>query len=150
MKTFVVVGMAIVLSGPHIHAQSTSGMVVGDQSPLARLESYRLCDLQKAERPLLNSLNHDVEGVVVSTLREIAKLKLAQPVCTSDPIAEKVDDLVRNGSTPAVRYKAYLTSIVLSMPRFFASEGLVQFQSDEQFFTALARRLEGLALRNEG
>ena len=150
MKTFVVVGMAIALTGQYLHAQSASNMAVGERSPLARLESYQQCNMQKAERPLLNSLNFDEEGVVVTALREIAKLKLAQPECTSEAIAEKVGDLVRNGSTTAIRYKAYLTSIVLSMPRSFASEGVVEYQSDEQFFTALARRLEGLALHNGG
>ena len=149
MRAFVVLGMAVVLLGPTLYAQSTSDPVVADRSPLARLQSYQQCDLQKLERHLLNSLNHDVEGVVVGALREIAKIKLAQPACTSDPIATQVDNLVREGTTPAIRYKAYLTSIVLSTPVSFTAEGEAEFQTDEQFFTALARKLERIALRDE-
>jgi hypothetical protein len=149
MKAFVVLGMAVVLSGAGLYAQSLSDQGMVERSPLARVQSYQACDLQKLERYLLNSLNHDVEGVVVGTLREVAKIKLAQPACTSGPIAAKVDDLVREGTTPAIRYKAYLTGIVLSAPVSFADEGDVEFQTDEQFFTALARKLETLALRDE-
>jgi hypothetical protein len=149
MKAFIVLGAAIMLSGATVFGQSPPGTAGGDRSTLARLESYRECELQKLERRLLVSLNHDVEGVVVTTLREIAKIKLAQPACHSEQIAVKVDDLVTNGATPAIQYKAYLTKIVLSSPRAFADEGITEYKTDEQFFTALARRLEMVALRDE-
>lgn len=149
MKPLIVLGLAVVLSGASLSAQSKPDPGGVDRGPIARLQSYQDCDLQKLERRLLVSLNHDVEGVVVTTLREIAKIKLAQPNCTSDPIVSCVRDLVREGKTDVIRYKAYLTSVVLSAPHSFEAEGLADFRSDEQFFTALARRLETLALRDE-
>jgi hypothetical protein len=149
MRAFIVLGMAVVLSGAGLYAQWSPDPAVADRSPLGRLQSYQDCDMQKLEGRLLISLNHTVEGVVVGALREVAKIKLAQPACMSDPIASQVGDLVRNGATPAIRYKAYLTSIVLSAPLSFAAEGVAEFQTDEQFFTALARKLEMLALRDE-
>lgn len=149
MKTFMVLGLAAVLSGANLHAQSSTDPLAADRSPIAKLQSYQICELERLERYLLNSLNHEVEGIVVGSLREVAKIKLAQPACTSERIASQVNDLVLTGATPAIRYKAYLTSIVLSAPLSFAAEGEAEFQTDEQFFTALARKLEVLALRDE-
>ena len=148
MRASIWLGLAVVLSGAGLVAQVTERSAGDDRSPIARLESYRECDLQKLEARLLISLGHDIEGVVVGALREVAKIKLAQPACTSDRIVSEVEDLVRKGATPAIRYKAYLTSIVLSTPHSFAREGETEFRTDEQFFTALSRRLEGLALRD--
>jgi hypothetical protein len=149
MRAFIVLGIAVVLSGESLYAQWSGGSAGADRSPLARLESYQGCDMQKLEGRLQMSLSHDVEGVVVAALREVAKIKLAQPACTLHRIAARVEDLVRGGATPAIRYKAYLTSLVLSAPLSFAEEGEAEFQTDEQFFTALARKLETLALRDE-
>jgi hypothetical protein len=149
MRAVIVLGMAVALLGASLFAQGTGTSAGNDRSTLARLESYRGCDLQKLEARLTASLGHDVEGIVVGTLREVAKIKLAQPACSSDRIFSQVQDLVRNGSTPAIRYKAYLASIVLSTPLSFAQEAEAEFQTDEQFFTAIARRLEILALRDE-
>jgi hypothetical protein len=149
MRAFIVLGMAVVLSGVHLYAQPFPAGTGGERSTLGRLQSYQDCNMQKLEGRLRNSLSHDVEGVVVGALREVAKIKLAQPACTSDRIVRHVEDLVHDGATPAIRYKAYLTSIVLSTPHSFVEEGMAEFQTDEQFFTALARRLESLALRDE-
>lgn len=148
MRPLAVLGLAVALSGACLHAQSMPAPEGADRSPLARLQSYQQCDLPKHERQLLEALNHDVEGVVVCALREVAKIKLAQPECTSDPIVARVHELVHEGATPTISYKAYLTSIVLSNPRMFTSEGTTDFSSDEEFFTALARRLETFALRD--
>ncbi len=145
----LILGLSVVLSVAGMLAQGSASLAGGDRSTLARLESYRECDFPKLEPRLLISLGHNVEGVVVGALREVAKIKLAQPTCTSERIASKVDDLVREGATPAIRFKAYLTSIVLSNPQTFAHEGEQEYQTDEQFFTAVARRLEELALRDE-
>lgn len=149
MRTFIVLGIVAVLSAANLYAQPSPGPAQTDQSTLGRLQSYRECDLQKLEEQLRISLRHDIEGIVVCALREVAKIKLAQPECASDRIASQVEDLVRDGATPAIRYKAYLTSIVLTNPHSFATEGITEFQTDEQFFTALARKMETLALRDE-
>ncbi len=148
MRAAVVLGMAVVLSGAGLQAQWSQDRSAPDRSPIGRLQSYQDCDLQKLESALVYSLGHDVPGVVEGSLREVAKIKLAQPSCSSDRIAGKVEDLVQHGATPAIRYKAYLTSIVLASPGVFEAEGVAEYQSDEQFFTALSRKLEQFALRD--
>ena len=150
MKAAVTLGLAIALSGTSLIAQTPTNPTNSQRSTLAQLRSYQQCDLQKIEKYLLVSLNYDVEGVVMGALRDIAKIKLAQPGCTSEPIEKRVSELVRTGASSAIRYKAYLTSIVLTSPWAFEEEGLAEFMTDEQFFTALARKLEVIALRDEG
>lgn len=149
MKAAVVLGVAVVLSAAGLHAQRSQEEPATDRSPIGRLQSYQNCDLQRFESALLYSLGHEVTGVVEGTLREVAKIKLAQPSCMSDRIAEKIEDLVQNGATPAIRYKAFLTGIVIANPHVFEAEGVAEFQSDEQFFTAISRRLEQVALRDQ-
>ena len=149
MKVLTVLGVVVALSCAAVYAQSSTDPAVAERSTMGRLQSYQECDLQKLEASLLISLRHDVEGVVTSALREVAKIKLAQPSCSSDAIAAQVDELMSGGATPAIRYKAYLTSIVLSTPHSFVEEGVAEFQTDEQFFTALAHKLEKLVLSDE-
>lgn len=145
----LILGMSVVVSVAGVLAQGSASLAGGDRSTLARLESYRECDFLKVEPRLLICLEHDIEGVVVGALREVAKIKLAQPACRSERIASRVDDLVREGATPAIRFKAYLTSIILATPQTFAREGETEYRTDEQFFTAIARRAEELTLRDE-
>jgi hypothetical protein len=141
-------GMAVVLSGATLYAQPSTNPTESERGALASVESYRECDFPKIEGRLLVSLQHNVEGVVTSALREVARIKLAQPGCASSRITSQVQDLVQGGATPAIRFKAYLTSIVLSSPELFVAEGAAEYETDEQFFTALARKLENLALRD--
>lgn len=145
MKALILSGI-VVLGAAHVCAQRSSVPAGAERSPIAALESYERCDLQKLEKNLCICLSQDVEGIVMNALREVAKIKLAQPDCSSDVIETKVQNLVRTGMTPAVRFKAYLTTVVLQSPHSFFAEGKATFQTDEEFFTALARRLEGLAL----
>ncbi len=148
MRALILSGVFVALSGASLSAQGTSAVVETVRSPIARLEFYEKCDLQKLEKRLCICLSHDVEGIVMNALREVAKIKLAQPDCSSDAIEAKVEDLVRNGRTPAIRYKAYLTGAVLSAPYSFAVEGKAEFRTDEEFFTAIARKLGDLALHD--
>jgi hypothetical protein len=149
MKSPTLLRLAVALSGTGLHAQSLQYPGGVERSQLGRLQSYQESHLHKLKASLLNSLSHDVEGVVLSALRDVAKIALARPSCIPDQLVSQVNDLARKGVTAAIRYKAYLTSNVLSTPYVFASEGLKEFQTDEQFFTALARRMETLALRDD-
>jgi hypothetical protein len=150
MKAPLVVGLAVALSGTSLFAQSAGHPDDVQRSTLGELRSYQQCDLKKIEPRLLGALNDNIEGVVEGTLREIAKVKLAQPECTSELIEQRVNELITNGATAAVRHKAYLTSIVLFSPWAFEEEGVARYMTDEQFFTALSRKLEHIALRDEG
>lgn len=149
MKTALTLAVALAFSATTLTAQTPPASTNSQRSTLAQLRSYQECDLQKIEKILLVSLNDNVEGIVTGTLREVAKIKLAQPDCASEPVEGKVNELVRTGATSAIQYKAYLTSIVLFSPWAFQEEGTAEFMTDEQFFTALARRLETIALRDE-
>ena len=146
MKTAVLWGLVVAFASAGAQVQPNPDEGARPLSTLASQKAYKECDLRRLERYLMASLNHEIEGVVVSTLREVAKIKLAQPECQSDRIREKVEELVREGTSPAVSYKAYLTAVILASPETFTEEGNADFTTDEQFFTAIARRLERSAL----
>jgi hypothetical protein len=107
----------------------------------ASMSSYRSADMQKLERNFLGSLNHPNDGVVESAIREVARLKLVQPLCCSEAIVERLHELTIEGRTPAIRYKAALASILFENPEMFGVEGTVEFANEEELFTAIAHRL---------
>jgi hypothetical protein len=108
----------------------------------AQLSSYQKADMQYLEKYFLGSLNFPHDAVIESAIGEIARLKVTQQTCCSEAIQEKLLELARNGNTPAVRYKATLTSILFDNPGFFAEDAMRDFDNPDQLFRSMSRRLE--------
>ena len=121
-------------------AQET-GARVGRERVFASMGSYQRVDMQRIEKQLLNSLNHPCDAVVESAIGEVARLKVAQLCCTSSAIADRLEELVEEGGTPAIRYKAMLATLVFQNPEMFAAESGRDFVNGEDLFGAIADRL---------
>ncbi len=141
MKTLVAAGLLLAtLVSP---AAGQDERWAGDQVRVfAALSSYQNADIQRLERNFLGSLNHPLDAVVESAIREITRLKLAQLCCQSDDILEKLRDLSVEGNIPAVRYKATLATMVFENPTMFTEEGAIDYVTGEEMFSAIAHRLE--------
>jgi hypothetical protein len=143
MKTLSVVAACVLLTTGITTARGQSSVPAeASIRVFASTSSYEKANLQQIERNFLGSLGHPVDGVVESAIREIARLKLAQPLCCSGAIIEKLHELSIEGRTPAIRYKAALTSILFENPTMFENERLFEYSNGEELFTAIARRLE--------
>lgn len=136
VTAFLVVAFCATTASGQDFAKSREGIQV-----FARMSSYQSADLQKLEQNFLESLNHPVNGVVESAIREVARLKLVQPLCCSGAIVERLHELTIEGKTPAIRYKAALASILFENPEMFETEGPLEFTNEEELFTAIAHRL---------
>jgi hypothetical protein len=113
----------------------------------ADLMSYQTCDVQRYGKNYLGSLEYSgCNEIVECGLAQVAMLKLAQPNCKNNPIKNKVDELAIHGDTPAIRYKAYLTSMVFEHPELFVYEKYGSYNDGNELFTALAQRLQTEAL----
>ncbi len=112
----------------------------------ATTATYRQFNLPRYERNFLGSLHFPLDAVVESALREVALIKLAQPDVQSPAIYDRVSELAGTGNTPAVRYKASLVKLVFENPELFVAEGKAEYRNDEEVFTAIAQRLQEVAL----
>jgi hypothetical protein len=119
--------------------------IARDEEPVrifAQLSSYQKADMQYLEKYFLGSLNYPHDAVIESAIGEIARLKIAQQSCCSEAIQEKLLELAHKGNTPAVRYKATLTSILFDNPGLFAEDAMKDFDNPDQLFRSMSRRLE--------
>jgi hypothetical protein len=143
MKTSRVVAVIVLIAaGFTLACAQAAGQAGGAISPFASIRSYEKADMMKLERYFMGSLDHPIDGVVESAIREVTRLKLVQPLCCSESIVEKLHELSIEGRTPAMRYKAALASIVFDNPSLFTREGFVEYANGEELFAAIAKRLE--------
>jgi hypothetical protein len=111
-------------------------------SALGDLKSYQDFDLSRYEKNFVASLEYpDCNDIVEAGLAQVAMLKLAQPIAPCKRLRSRVEDLAITGETPAIRFKAYLTSMVFEHPELFIYEKYGTYTNGEQLFTALARRM---------
>jgi len=146
MKKAGIVVVAMLLSTAFPAVAGDNGNGGNRESIFADLESYRRVNLQQIERNYLGSLEYPMDAIVESALREITRLKLAQPCCSSEAIKEKLEDLSVHGNTPAIRFKAALASIVFDHPEMFVEEGQLEYTTGEEMFSSIAHRLERTVL----
>jgi len=137
----------LTLSPGAVHTQS-SHETEAEPPIFGKVDSYKKFCLGAHEKQYLWSLNSDLEVIVEGTLREIARIKLAQPACVSPSIEEKLSDLAIHGMTPAVRYKASLTIMLFEYPEFFTEEADTEFRTSDEMFTAISRKIEKNLLAN--
>jgi hypothetical protein len=118
-----------------------AGPRVERERVFASLGSYQRVDMQRVEKYLLSALNHPCDAVVESAMGEATRLKVAQLCCTSEAIAERLAELIEEGGTPSVRYKAMLATMVFAQPEMLAVESTKDYADSEELFRAVAARL---------
>lgn len=139
-RTSIAIALASLLAMGAIAQEKTTPRV------FAEFQSYRECDLARFERNFVSSLEYPADCIIEAGLAQVAMLKLAQPQTECNKLRRRVDELAIHGESPAIRYKAYLTSMVFDHPDLFVYEKYGEYESGEQLFTALAQRLEKEAL----
>jgi hypothetical protein len=105
-------------------------------------KSYSTQKIDKAAKNYMTSLNMDNEGVVESALAQVAAMKLVAPAMEFSALREKVAGLVTSGRTPSVRYKASLALMVFENPEMFREVRNSQYEDSDQFFIAVAQRIQ--------
>lgn len=108
----------------------------------APMASYRAFLLRGCEKYYVHSLRHPITGVVESALREFVLLRMTHPDESCAEIREALEELSSRSDAPAVRFKATLARMVDDNPRMFRAEAEREYFTDDEVFTAIARRLE--------
>jgi hypothetical protein len=95
----------------------------------------------KIVRNYLACLSSSNEGTIESALAHVAALKLGNPRMDLSGFEEAVTRLSREGATPLIRYKAYLTGAVLENIELFSSESGRMYNEPDEMYLAVSSRL---------
>jgi len=95
----------------------------------------------KAEQNYAACLATANDGVTESALAHVALMKLSMPERDYRLLNARVADVARTAGSPEIRYKAFLTGMVLGHPEVFTALPSVTYQSPDEFFGAVASRL---------
>ena len=93
------------------------------------------------DRSYSANLSSEYTGIVESTLAVVTMVKLDLPADELPLLRAKIKDLVTSGTTPVIRYKAYLAGAVFSNPTMFQRESSRSYSTPDEFFHALAETL---------
>jgi hypothetical protein len=72
----------------------------------------------------------------------VARIKITHLAWESTDLLQKLQEISREGVTPAIRYKASLVKALFETPALFALEEGKDFRTPSQLYLAVARRLQ--------
>ena len=110
------------------------------------LETHQKADLEKISCRYAECLRTgnpgDNVGVIESALGHAVRMKLFIPEVKCPGLRQEISSLAVFGTTPSIRYKAYLASLVYDSPTLFKNEASRQYRDSEELFNAVAGRLQ--------
>ncbi|MBE0645070.1 MAG: hypothetical protein IH600_13385 [Bacteroidetes bacterium] len=102
----------------------------------------RIDRLAEAEANYTAGLSSENNGLVESSLYYALHLRIAYPEQEFAALETAIDDLVKDGRTHCIRYKASLASTVFSSPRLIDPKLATATNDMNGFFTMVAKQLE--------
>ncbi len=142
-RRLVVLGIVAALLALGAKAQDSGSTIDGAYAVFADLKFYQDCDMWRYEKNFLGSLNYeDCSEIVECGLAQVVMIKLAQPRNQLKKLEKRIDELIIDGETADVRYKAYLASVVFDRPELFNSEKYGSYVDGDGLFRAIAERLQ--------
>lgn len=95
-----------------------------------------------AQKNMVLGLRSENPGVVESTMMLVAKMKMMYPSVSIAALLPIIDSIVVAGSSPSLRYKAYLVSNICSFPAWFAADRTLETIQPDLFYNSAALRLQ--------
>ncbi len=105
------------------------------------LKNFSTAEKERVDKVFANSLSSGNNGLIESVLTIVTKMKLDLPADEFPKIKDEIDNLVTDGTTPVVRYKAYLAGAVFANPEMFKGQTTHQYNNQEAFFSELAETM---------
>jgi hypothetical protein len=130
-----------------VPGQSAGNPAGGPSAPSVRYTETRVRSIEANYRACLTSAN---EGVVESAIAQSVKMKWAFPSMQLEDLRGSLGTLATGGKTAAIRYKAYLASLVYDSPSIFAGESEREYAMDEDLINAIGVRAQKALLGNNG
>jgi hypothetical protein len=111
------------------------------QSFFPPLKKFSPAEKQRIEKIFAATLSSEHNGLIESCLANVTKMKLDLPEDEFPMIKNEIDNLLANGTTPVVRYEAYLAGAVFANPAMYKGETALQSENPQVFFSMLAERM---------
>ena len=93
-----------------------------------------------------SALKSENEGVVESAIFISLSLKNYFPETNIGKIVNKINDLVTDGSTPVIKYKAQLASLYFTYPALFSDIKISSKGNPDAYFKMISERLVNTSL----
>ena len=110
------------------------------------LQSQEAKHVDKAPLNFLNALNSDSEQMVETAIFHTLKFRLFYPQICVDQPAKKLEELVQDGQTDKIRYKAYVASYFLNNPELFEMIAKENYKNSNEFFQLLSSLMQNQLL----
>ncbi len=119
----------------------TSGIMAQNQY-FSTAERHKEANLKDVEKRYVQCLGEENAGVVQSALAHAVHMKLLFPAREFPDLTAKVNSLAATSGLPAIRYRAYLSSLVFDNPALFTVEHKAAYEDPDDLFSALATRVQ--------
>ena len=134
--TTAVLAAALAMGSTTGYAQS------GSHDYFSTPASHRSVDIEKAQSAYKCCLEATNPGVQESAIAHLVWLKMQRPDAELTPLRACLDRLAVSGATTAVRYRAYLATLLLDSPGIFTGLEGQTFDTDVELFDAMSSRLQ--------
>jgi hypothetical protein len=104
-------------------------------------QKFSPAEKERVDKNYAHSLSYTNEGILESALAVVTMMKLDLPAAEFSRTKDELDRLAMDGTTPVIRYKAYLAEAVFANPAMFKEETARQYRDEDAFFSALAQRM---------
>jgi hypothetical protein len=105
------------------------------------LKKYTAADKEWVDKIYAACLRSGHNGIIEDALSIVTMMKLDVPFDEFPNIEDEIKDLVVEGATPVIRYKAYLAGVVYDNPELFKEEATHQYGESKEFFSALSKKM---------
>lgn len=109
---------------------------------------YKFSDAfyQKTLKVFQSSLESDIPGIVESTIYNVVVLKKYYPSADYNKIVNELNDIAVDNASPAIRYKAHLASMYLTLNGIVVVHPIRNTYEHEYIFKQISEQLENKLL----
>jgi hypothetical protein len=125
---------------------AASSAAAQDPTPGAQRKTYTVpCnwkgDSQMIVKRYRDCLRSENPGVVEAALAHILWMNIAVPCVDVSPLKADVDRIATKGGPAAIRFRAYLTAMVLEDPEAFKSLAAREFEGPADLFAGVTHQM---------
>ena len=114
----------------------------GSEGFSAAKYSNKTISFDKAVKNLTWCLSDKNEGVVKSALSHMVRVRMENPSLEMRKVESAIKDLIVDGSTPIVRYEAFLANVVMENPNLISLTDCDVCNTPDKLFSTIAAKLQ--------
>ncbi len=112
--------------------------------------SNKIVSFDKAIKNLVWCLSDENEGVVKSALSHMVRVRMANSDLAMRNVKSAIKDLIVGGSTPVVRYEAFLANVIMENPNLISLTDCDVCNTPDKLFATIAAKLQDATFAQAG